>query len=224
MKRAAVLFSSLVVVFAFQTAPLLAAFPAAQESSSKSTHSSDTVKAKPKGREEPKPDEGTLTDSMYAERFFLLHYTVPPGWVVKTPEMRQGLPGQENAILLLAAFEKAAPSPGTINSSVDITAESAAASPDIKTPADYMESITELVTSKGFTVLNPPGEISIGGVSFLRSDFQKQEGDLTTYQATMVAMRRGYFLQVTAISGDDEQLTPLLDRVRITAPPTLKKP
>lgn len=186
-------------------------------------HHSAPVTAKMKGREEPKPDEGTVTDGLYSEKFFLLHYSVPPGWTVKTPEMRQGLPGQENAILLLAAFEKAAPLPGTINPSVDITAESAAASPDIKTPADYLESITELVASKGFTVLNPPGEISIGGVNFLRSDFQKQEGDLTTYQATMVALRRGYFLQITVISGNDEQLTPLLDRLRITAPPTLKK-
>ncbi len=180
--------------------------------------------AKPKKGAQPQPDEGSVADGVYSEKFFLLRYAIPPGWVVKTGEMREGIPGQENAMLLLSTFAKAAPSTGEINSSVNITAESAAAYPDVKTADDYMDSITEFVTSKGFSVLNPPGEISIGGVPFLRSDFQKQEGDLTTYQATMVTMQRGYILQVTAISGDEEQLTPLLNRVRITAPPTMRKP
>lgn len=195
---------------------------AAQESSSKPAQKN--APAKPRKGGEAQPDEGTVMNGVYSERFFLLHCAIPQGWVERTAEMRRGLPEQENAVLLLSAFAKPAPSPGEINSSLSITAESAAGSPNIKTPDDYLESITEIAASKSFTVLNPPGEITIGGVNFLRGDFQKQEGDLTTYQATMVAMRRGYLLQITAVSGNEEDLTSLLNRVQITAPPTLKKP
>jgi hypothetical protein len=201
----------------------LAGAQSGQESTSKPAVKKPPATAKSKGTES-RPDEGTVTDGLYSEHFFLLRYAVPQGWVVRTPEMRKELPGQENAILLLSTFAKAAPTQGEINPSISITAESAAASPEIKTPADYLESITELVASKGFTVLNPPGEITIGGVNLLRGDFQKQEGDQVTYQATMVAFRRGYILQITAITGNEEQLTPLLNRLQITAPPTLKKP
>lgn len=214
--------SGFIAALIFLIALALPLSMAAQEAAAKPAQNAPPTKAK-KGKQ-PQPDEGTVTDGIYSEKFFLLRYAIPQGWVVKTGEMREGIPGQENATLLLSTFAKAAPSAGEINPSVNITAESAAAYPDVKTADDYMESISEFVTSKGFTELNPPGEISIGGVPFLRSDFQKQEGDLTTYQATMVTIRRGYILQVTAISGDEEQLTPLLSRLRITAPPTMRKP
>lgn len=202
---------------------VLAGVPApssAQESGSKA----QTSPAKPKKGPQGQPDEGTIANNVYSENFFLLRYTIPQGWVVKTLEMRQGLPGQQSAVLLLSAFEKAEPSAGEVNSSINISAESTAASQAIKTPEDYLGLIADFASSKGFTVLNAPGEITLGGVNFLREDFLKEEGDVGTYQATMVTMRRGYLLQITVITGNVEELTPLLNRLQITAPPTLKKP
>jgi hypothetical protein len=78
--------------------------------------------------------------------------------------------------------------------------------------------------ARGFKVLNEPGEIEMGGVPFLRGDFVREAADTNTYQATLVTVRKGYVLSITAISGDEEQLTPLLNRLRIVAPPALKKP
>jgi len=169
------------------------------------------------------PDEGTLAGDVYTEKFFNLRYDLSQGWVVKTADMRQGLSESDSAVLLLSAFGKAAPSAAEVNPSVTITAESLALYPDVKTPEDYFDSLSQLVESKGFKVLNPPAELDLAGVTFLRGDFQKQEGDVTTYQATMVAFRKGYVLEITAISGDDEDLTPLLNRLHIFAPPTMRR-
>jgi hypothetical protein len=213
---------SLALCFFFIVLLLSPAF-ATQQITNTPAPQTPSVKAKTKSSE-AQPDEGTIGNGVYSEKFFYLHYQIPQGWTVKTQEMRQGVQGAENAMVLLSAFAKQTPDPGQINPSVIITAERAGASAEIKTPDDYLESLTQLVTSKGFSVLNPPGQINIAGVDFLRSDFQKQEGDVTTYQATMVALRRGYFLQITAISGNEEQLTPLLNGIQIFAPPTMKRP
>jgi hypothetical protein len=187
--------------------------PAAQKSKSGSAR-------KPS---QPLPDEGTVTEGTYAENFFNLRYVIPPGWVVRTADMRQGLAQGEQAVLLLSASGKAAPATDQVNPSVTISAESLALYPDVKTSDDYFEAFTELVKSKGFSVLNPPAEIDLAGVNFLRGDFQKQQGDVVTYQATMVALRKGYVLEITAISGSEEELTPLLNRLHIFAPPTMRR-
>ncbi len=179
---------------------------------------------KPQARNAPRPDEGSVNAGTYTEKFFNLSYAVPAEWVVKTADMRAGLQGQENSILLLSAFAKDKPAAGQINPSLTISAESLAAYPEVKTAADYFEVLSGVVTNDGFTVLNQPAEIEIGGVTFLRGDFQKQQGDSTVYQATMVAIRKEYVLGVTAITANEEELTPMLNRLHIFAPPTLKKP
>jgi hypothetical protein len=182
--------------------------------------------AKPPSRNaQPRPDDGSVASGVYSESFFNLSYNLAPSWVVKTPEMRQGLAGQDNSILLLSAFEKDKPAPGHIAPSITITAETLSAYPEVKTAADYFAALSEIVTNKGFAVLNEPAEIEIGGVTFLRGDFQEQEGGGSTmYQASMVAIRKGYILGITAITGNEEELTPMLNRLHIFAPPSLKKP
>lgn len=172
---------------------------------------------------QPVPDEGTVAEGAYAENFFNLRYAIPQGWIVRTPEMRRGLTQGDQAFLLLSASGATTPTADNVNPSVTITAENLVLYPGVKTADDYFESFAELVKSKGFAVLNAPAEINIAGVNFLRGDFQKQEGDVTTYQATMVALRKGYVLEITAISGNDEELTPLLNRLHIFAPPTMRR-
>ncbi len=179
---------------------------------------------KPLSRNPQRPDDGSVSAGTYTEKFFNLSYAVPAEWVVKTAEMRAGLPGQENSILLLSAFAKDKPSDGQLNPSITVTAESLTAYPDVKTAADYFAALSAFATSKGFTVLNPPAEIEVGGVTFLRGDFQKQQGGSTAYQASMVTIRKDYILGITAITANEEELTPMLNRLHIFAPPTLRKP
>jgi len=210
-----------VTVLLLCCAALAQAAPSPAPSSSKPTASARSAG----GRKapQPKPDEGSLTKGTYTEKFFSLSYALPANWVVRTPEIRQGLAAQDNAVLLLSAFGKDKPAVSEINPSVTLSAESLSSYPDVKTAEDYFAVLSQVVTSKGFVVLNAPAEIDVGGVTFLRGDFQKQEDDSTTYQATMVALRKDYLLTITAISGNEEDLTPLLNRLQIFAPPTLNR-
>lgn len=199
------------------TAPSGVGAPPTQKSNTKAA-----PKAPSRKSQQRVPDDGSVTDGLYSEKFFDLRYSIPQGWVVRTPEMWQGI-AQEGAVLLLSAFGKQSPASGEVNPSVTITAENLSLYPEAKTVNDYFQSLSDLVKSKGFSVLNEPAQIDMAGVTFLRGDFQKQEGELTTYQATMVAFRKGYVLQVTAITGDEEQLTPMLNRLHIFAPPTMRR-
>ncbi len=203
--------------------------PATQPSTAgkTSSQSGSSTKTAPKSQrrgDQSHPDEGSVSGNTYTEKFFNLSCTIPAGWVIKTAAMREGLAGQGSSMLLLSTFAKDSPSAGEVNASLTITAESLAAYPDVKTASDYFSVISELARSKGFTVLNEPAEIDIGGVTFLRGDFQKEEEGKPTYQASMVTIRNGYALAATAISGNDEDLTPLLNRVRVFAQPSLRKP
>lgn len=218
-------------VLAFLCAALTISFaqqstaPAAQSGTSPAPSSPRKQAAKPPDRgNQPRPDVGSVIGETYSERYFNLSCTIPQGWVVRTDPMKQGLVSDDNSILLLSTFAKQAPDVNAINPSLTITAESLALYPQVRTAEDYFDNLAEIVTSKGFTVINAPAEIEVGGVTFLRGDFQKQDGTATVYQASMVAIRKGYALSVNAISGNEEQLTPLLNRVRILAPPTLGKP
>lgn len=167
------------------------------------------------------PDDGKVANGVYSEAFFNLRYSMPQGWSIRTEEMRKAA-GQadDSALLLLSAFEGAAPQPGKVNSSVTITAERAEQNQDA---AAYVEELATFGGNRGFKVLNEASSLDIGGVTFVREDLVKEEADGNTYQASMVTLRKGWVLSITAISGDEEQLTPLLNRMQIFAPPTLKR-
>lgn len=170
------------------------------------------------------PDLGTVANGVYAEKFFNLRYTLPQGWTVRTEEMRKDLPAGADTLLLLSAFAHPQLQGSEVNSSITISAESAAQYKEGVDAEAYLAAVSDYAATKGFKVLNPPGEIEMGGVTFVRGDFVREAADTNTYQATLVTLRKGYILSVTAISGDEEQLTALLDRLRIFAPPALKKP
>jgi hypothetical protein len=170
-----------------------------------------------------RPDQGSVSSGVYTEKFFNLSYALPEGWVEKTASIREGLASGENGILLLSAFARETPGPGEIIPSVTISAENAASFPQAKSADDYFDSLSQVATGNGFAVLNPPAQIDMGGVTFVRGDFRKEQGDKTGYQASMVALRKGYFLTITAISENEEDLTSLLSRLRTFAPPTLNR-
>lgn len=178
--------------------------------------------AAPRRAGELAPDPGVVENSIYSERFFHLQYAIPQGWTVRTDEMRKQLPPSADAVLLLSTSAHPQPQGTEVNPSITISAESAAQYKEGVDPESYLGAIRDYAATRGFKVLNEPAEIELGGVTFVRSDFVREAADGNTYQASLVALRKGYLLSVTAISGDEEQLTPLLNRLRIVAPPALK--
>ena len=121
-----------------------------------------------------------------------------------------GEPGK--SLVLLSSFERPPEAKGdTVNSAIVIAAESVASYPGLRNAADYFGPLTELTTSKGFKVVNEPSEVSVGSKQLVRGDFSKDMGTLTMYQASLVALEKGYVLSFTFLAGSEDDADALID-------------
>ena len=171
-----------------------------------SVHISAQASSKPKARQASSPDSGSLANGVYHNSSFAFSCKIPFGWVDRTAEMQEGSePGKSQ--LLLAVFERPPEAKGdTVNSAVVIAAESVASYPGLKSAADYLGPLTELTTSKGFKVVDEPYEVSVGSRQLVRSDFSKDMGPLTMYQASLVTLEKGYVLSFTFLGGNEDDV------------------
>jgi hypothetical protein len=115
-------------------------------------------------------------------------------------------------LVLLSAFERPPEAEAdTVNSAVLIAAESVSSYPGLKTAADYFEPLSEVATAKGFKVINEPYEVPIGTKHLVRSDFSKQAGRATMYQASLVALERGYIVSFTFVGASEDDVGELME-------------
>ena len=105
-----------------------------------------------------------------------------------------------------------------MNSAVVIAAESVALYPGLKTATDYFAPLTELTTSKGFKVVNEPYEYSLGTKPLVRGDFSKEVGKLTMYQASLVALQKGYIISFSFVAGSSEEVDQLIEKLVFASP------
>jgi hypothetical protein len=156
------------------------------------------------------PDAGTVADGVYRNRFFGFAYKLPYGWVDRTDRMQDDSePGKSQ--VLLAAFEHPPEaSTESINSAVVIATESADSYPGIKSAVQYFGPLTELTTSKGFTVVNEPHDMPIGAKTLARADFKRDIGSLTMYQSSLVILAKGQIASFTFIGGTQEDVEKLV--------------
>ncbi|MFZ1918467.1 MAG: hypothetical protein WAU58_12900 [Terriglobales bacterium] len=195
------------------------------------------------------PDE-----QLYSNPTLGFRYQIPYGWVDRTKEMnapasvqtadspaasestspRPGSkPAYESApatgAVLLAIFERPPNAPGdTVNSTVLIASESAAAYPGLKKAEDYLGPLTELATAKDFKPEGEPGFIAIDSRQLVRADFIKPITDkLTMHQSTLVMLAKGEVVSFTFIAGSEDEIDDLIDELHFTAkstaPPSAKK-
>jgi hypothetical protein len=161
---------------------------------------------------------------LYRNTTFAFRLQIPYGWVDRTRDMReQEATEQSNAKekastidkgeVLLAVFERPPEAAGeTINSAVVIAAESAAAYPGLKKAEDYLGTLTELTTSKGFKAEGDPSFIQIDARQLVRADFTKPLNDkLTLRQTTLVLLTHGQIVSFTFIAGSEDELDNLVD-------------
>ena len=159
-----------------------------------------------------------MNDGVYRNPFFGFSYKAPYGWVDRTQDMQEvSEPGK--SMVLLAMFERPPEAAGdTVNSAVVIAAESVALYPGLKTATDYFAPLTELTTSKGFKVVNEPYEYSLGTKPLVRGDFSKEVGKLTMYQASLVALQKGYILSFSFVAGSSEEVDQLIEKLVFASP------
>ena len=146
-------------------------------------------------------------------------YKPPFGWVDRTDQMQGDAATTSKSQVLLAVFERPPEaSADSVNSAVIIAAEKTSAYPGLKTAADYFGPLTELTTSKGFTVVHPPYLFPLGGRQLPRADYQKALGQLTMHQSSLVTLSKGYVVSFTFLGGSVEEVDQLIEPLRLTPP------
>jgi hypothetical protein len=136
---------------------------------------------------------------------------VPFGWVDRTDEMRQEAGGSQSSVVLLSVFERPPEATGdTVNSSVLVAAEAVSTYPGLKDASQYFGPLTEVTTSKGFKVVNPPYDVAISGKPLVRADFSKDMGKLTMRQSTLALLDKGYVVSFTFIAGTEDDIEELI--------------
>jgi len=189
-----------------------------------SVHINAQASAKPRAHEASTPDAGSVTEGVYHNAFFGFSCKIPFSWVERTAQMQEGSePGK--SLVLLSIFERPPEAKGdTVNSAVVLAAESVASYPGLKSAEDYFGPLTELTTSKGFKVVNEPYEVSVGSRQLVRSDFSKEMGALTMYQASLVALEKGYVLSFTFLGGDEDEVDQLIEGLSFSGGAKATKP
>jgi hypothetical protein len=175
-------------------------------------------------------EHGSIREGHYRDMLFGFTYKIPFGWVDRTAEMQDSDPAQPTADpakaqVLLGIFERPPEVTGeTVNSAVVIAAESVSSYPGLKTAADYFGPLEEVVTAKGFKVVNEPYEFPIGAKQLAREDFTKAMGKLTMQQATLVMLAKGYIVSFTFLGGGEDEVEELLEGVSFPTAQTSGSP
>lgn len=181
------------------------------------------------------PDE-----QLYRNPTFGFRYQIPFGWVNRTQEMNEPATApapdspdstsskletktahekaSSRGSVLLAIFERPPNAPGdSVNSTVLIATESAAAYPGLKKAEDYLGPLTELATAKDFKTEGEPGLVEIDSRQLVRADFSKAITDkVAMHQCTLILLAKGQIISFTFIAGSDDEIDDLIDDLHFT--------
>jgi hypothetical protein len=175
-----------------------------------------TLTAQTQRKTTPTPPAKSATPNedpqLYRNPTFAFRFQIPYGWVDRTEEMQKENEAGK-AELLLATFERPPEAIGdTINSAVTIASVSVASYPGVTKAEDYLGSLTELATSKGFKADGEPYALEVESRHLLRADFTKPLSDkLTMRQCTLVLLAKGHIVLFTFIAGTEDELDDLMD-------------
>jgi hypothetical protein len=159
---------------------------------------------------------GEIEDRVYRNSWFGFSCRIPYGWVDRTDEMREASNDPQKAMVLLGVFERPPLATGsTINSSIVIAAESAAAYPGLKNAAQYFGPLNEVTTEQGLTKVNDPYEFPVDGKPIVREDFIKKIAGVGLVQSTLAWLTQGYVVSFTFIGGRDDEVQMLIEGLKI---------
>jgi len=165
------------------------------------------------------PDAGAVANGVYRNTAFRFSYKIPFGWVNRTQEMGEdsndvstpNSTDSKKSVVLLAVFERPPESTGdSVNSAVVIAAEPASSYPGLRIPEQYFGPLTELIKTKGLSVVNEPYDFPVGTTQLVRGDFSKPVGKLTMRQSTLAMIEKGYVVSLTFIGGSEDEVDELV--------------
>jgi len=192
--------------------------------------SSKNQKAAHAAAKQTKPAPDTFFEqSSYRNPAFGFRYNVIVGWVNRTqqmqpdPEPAAGSDSGSAAKVLLAVFERPPEATGeTVNSAVVIAQEDSSTYPGLKSAADYVGPLTELVTGKGFKPAGEPYEVTINTKTLVRCDFTRESNKVTMLQSTLAMLQKGTLVSFTFIGGSQDEVDALIGRLSFSPDSTTK--
>lgn len=161
-------------------------------------------------------EPGAINAGLYRNSGFGFSYKIPFGWVDRTGNMQDDSEAASKSRVLLATFERPPEALGdSINSAVVIAAEPVPAG--IKTAAEYLDSLAELTTAKGFQAEDESHQFAVGTARLVRADFSKARGTLSMRQASLVLLEKGYAVSFTFIGASAEEVNELIEKLSFAA-------
>ena len=176
-----------------------------------STHPQTKAGSQPSRRRE-------TAETVYHNPAFGFSYSIPYGWVDRTKEMQGGDDAAKGEVLL-AVFARPPQAAGeTVNSAVVIAAEALSAYPGLKKAEDYLDPLSELMTSKGFKSEGDPSELLIDQRRLIRADFSRSVTDkVTMHQATLVCLSKARAVSFTFVAGSEDEVDDLMSALHFDA-------
>jgi len=184
------------------------------------------------------PDDGSVTDGVYTNRFFGFSVTYPKDWVVhgEATNIRLKEIGKEraastgamsaassevvlkNTYQLLTTFQYPLGAAVEVNPSFMLVAERVSHAPGIVTGRDYLLHVRPLMIKTGLVPVNDePAELTIAGRKFFRQDSRMQMNGVSVEQTIIITVSKGFAIAFI-LSGKDQ---PSIDAM-IKAVGTLK--
>jgi hypothetical protein len=171
-------------------------------------------------------DAGAVTDNVYRNKTLGLAYKIPDGWVLRTDEMNAAdektpdpaKSAEAGSKVLLAAFSRPPLAKGEdVNSSIVISAQSAAAFPGLKDVAQYFPLVVESAKAQGFIEDEEPYEYSLGTKTLGRADFHRDKGTRVVHESTLAMLSHGYAISIAVTAGTDDEIEELIDALNFPA-------
>lgn len=180
-----------------------------------------TVPRRPPAGAVTDPDEGSVSDDTYTNRFFALQYTFPENLDVQdqTSFMEGQLDQSGRTFVLLAAWGTTPDEKG--REGVVLVADSISSQyGPIADGAEYLRKVTEpLMQKQHYEFTETATPVDITGARFFRADFHK---DGEVYQSQFVTIRRGYALVFSLTGPTQDSITRLaasLQSLKLAPPP-----
>jgi hypothetical protein len=168
-------------------------------------------------------DPGAVINNVYRNKMLGLAYKIPEGWVLRTDEMNTAdeeknpdpaKSAEAGSKVLLAAFSRPPLAKGEdVNSSIVISAQSAAAFPGLKDVAQYFPLVVEAAKAQGFTEDEEPYEFAMGTKTLGRADFHRDKGTRVVHQSTLAVLSHGYAISIAITGGTEDEIEELIDAI-----------
>lgn len=183
----------------------------------------DESAAAPDAESGPKPEDGSVSENLYTNKFLGFSYTFPTGWTVMNTDARKAMVEKGNALLstgdptevdikkaaarqghsLLFVMERHAGGEPISAKFIRVSAVDMRAVPGLS-PAEFLKSVAEKLKRSGLPIdlRGAPEAVEIGGRRFWRGSFIGRTMEGTRYESQFVTGKRGFLVMFVASAPD----------------------